>query len=293
MNSNNSVNGIFIILLIVVAIVVIVLIRKKIKVLKIPSVYLITGAVKTGKSFLSVHLAIKQYRKNVFKWYFRCLIAFIFRREKPLKPMLYSNMKLRWVRYNKFTYNILLRKVRIPDKSVVLLDEASLIADSMMFKDKDINNKLMLFVKLFAHYTHGGNLFINTQSITDLHYSFKRCLNSYCFIYSSTKVPFFTIMKVREMMYCDEKNNIQNIYNDDLELSMRTILVLNKNYKRYDCYCYSIFTDHFPYEVDYNMEILRLFDNLKADELITLQDFAESVKVVRKGINDENQNEES
>ena len=279
MNSNQSNSGIFFLLLIVVAIIVIIFIRRKIKILKIPSVYLITGAVKTGKTLLSVHLAIKQYRRNVRKWWFKCLLCTILHRERPLKPMLYSNIKLRWQRHNPFTIKILKREVRIPEMSVVLLDEASLIADSMLFKDQEINNRLMLFVKLFGHYSHGGNLFINTQSLSDLHFSFKRCINSYCFIYSNVKYPFITLMKVREMMYSDEKNNIQNIYNDDLELSMRTLLIFNKSYKKYDRYCYSIFTDDLPFEVDYDYKILTRFDSLKADNLVTLQDFANLLEV--------------
>lgn len=270
---NNQSNGLFLIVCIVLAIVVIIFIRRKIKVLKIPSVYLITGAVKTGKTFLSVHFAIKRYRKAVFNWHIQRFICAIMRRPLPDRPMLYSNIPLRWIRFNKFSYNILLRKVRIPAKSVVLLDEASLIADSMLFKDKDINNRLMLFIKLFGHYSHGGNLIINTQSISDLHFSFKRCINSYCFIYAGTRIPFFTIMKVREMMYSDEKNNIQNVYNDDLELSMRTLLIWNKVYKMYDCYCYSIFTDELPLEVNYDTEILRRYDSAKTKDLISLQDF--------------------
>lgn len=279
MTNNQSINGVFILLLIVVAIVVVILIRRKIKVLKVPSVYLITGAVKTGKTLLSVHLAKKEYRKAVIGWFFRRIIAFILHREIPKKPMLYSNIPLRWIRFNKFTYDILMRKVRIPDKSVVLLDEASLIADSMLFQDKNINNQLMLFLKLFGHFSHGGKVLINTQALSDLHFSFKRCLNNYCYIYSSVKVPFVTIMKVREMMYSDDKNNITNIYNDDLELSMRTMIILNKTYKNYDCYCYSIFTDDLPYQVDYNSEILTRYDSLKTKDLITLQDFKNLLEV--------------
>ena len=54
---------------IVIGIIVLVVIRKKLKLLKIPCVFFIDGAPKTGKSALSVHLARKTYRKNVFNWY--------------------------------------------------------------------------------------------------------------------------------------------------------------------------------------------------------------------------------
>ena len=94
MESNQSNSGIFILLLIVVAIIVFIFVRRKIKVLRIPSVYLVTGAVKTGKSLLSVHLAIKQYKKNKRKWFFKKVLCTILHRDAPLKPMLYSNIPL-------------------------------------------------------------------------------------------------------------------------------------------------------------------------------------------------------
>ena len=40
-------------------------------------------------------------------------------------------MPLNKVKYNDLTLDIILREVRIPYKSVVLIDEASLLADSM------------------------------------------------------------------------------------------------------------------------------------------------------------------
>ena len=113
----------------------------KVKHLRTPDVFLVDGGVKTGKSLVSVMLAIKQYRKNLIRFYIgNCLIKFfnLFRKlfKKPLrklleKPMLYSNMPLYKVKYNYLTLEILCCENRIPHKSVVLLDEASLIADSM------------------------------------------------------------------------------------------------------------------------------------------------------------------
>ena len=113
----------------------------KVKHLKTPDVYCVDGGVKTGKSLVCVMLAIKQYRKNVIKiailnWFRRianCFRKFKGKEDKPLRdrPMLYSNMPLNHVKYNNLTLDIILRKVRIPYKSVVLIDEASLLADSM------------------------------------------------------------------------------------------------------------------------------------------------------------------
>lgn len=264
-------------LLIVIAILFVLhFISKKFKRILMPNVFLISGAVKTGKTLLSVHLARKEIRKARFVWYIKSFVLRCLGREIPKKPMLYTNIPLAKTDYNIVTLDILLCKVRIPDKSVVLLDEASLIADSMMFKDKRVNNALMRFVKLFAHYTHGGKLIIDTQSISDLHFAFKRCLNQYLYIYSRVKYPFITIMSVREMLYSDDGSLINNS-SEDIELSMRKVIIFNHTYKYYDCYCYSIFTDHLPYDVYYDVKQIEKDGDMKAYQLVTFQDFGKEI----------------
>lgn len=263
-------------LIIVLSLVVYFWIRKKIKVLNVPNVFLISGAVKTGKTLLSVHLAKKEYKRNLRAWYIRFFFSKLFRLEVDEKPMLYTNIPLARVQFNLLTMDIILQKKRIPNKSVVLIDEASLLADSTLCKDKNINNKLMRFVKLFAHYSHGGKLIIDTQSISDLHFSFKRCMNNYLYIYSRVKYPFITIMKVREMLYSDD-GSLMNNSNEDIELSMRKIIIFNRTYKDYDCYCYSSFTDMLPFEVRYDVEKLTKHDDMKCYNLVSFQDFAQLI----------------
>ena len=56
-----------IILLIIVGLIIAFLIYRKIKRLKISNVYFISGAVKTGKSYVSVALAVKTYKRNLRK----------------------------------------------------------------------------------------------------------------------------------------------------------------------------------------------------------------------------------
>lgn len=272
MNGQN--NGAFLILAIIVgAIILLFFIRKKLKILKLPNVFLITGAVKTGKSALSVHLGIKQYRKNVFAWWFGKGIYWLRYHtlsDYPEKPMLYSNIPLA-TQHNRLTKEIIFRQVRIPKKSVVIIDEASLFADSQLIKNKDINNALTLFSKLFGHSTYGGTLIYNSQCISDLHYAIKRACGRYLYIYQSNKYPFITIAKVREMVYSDDTSVVNDV-SQDLEMSMRTIIYFNMVYKKYDAYCYSVFTDDKMIQVDYNYK----FDkkNLKATEIVSFnQDF--------------------
>ena len=258
------------------------LFRKHFKSLVLPNVYLITGAVKSGKTLLSVHLAIKTYKRNVRAYYFRYFIMKILHREDDCqKPMLYSNIKLAKVNFNLLTMDIVLNKVRIPNKSVVLIDEASLLADSMLYGDKDINNILTRFVKLFAHATHGGSLIIDTQNISDLHFSFKRCMNEYLYINKRLKLPFISVLWVREMFYSSE-NQTMNVAGEDLDLTLRKILIFNNTYKKYDCYCYSSFTDFLPYQVCYDFDKLAYDDDLKCYKLISFQDYAAEINETMK-----------
>lgn len=260
--------------------------------LKLPNVYLITGGVKTGKSFVSVNLAIKQYRKNLFIAKVKRFFEQIFKKEiKTELPMLYSNIHLRNIKYNLFSADILERQTRIPYKSVVLIDEASLLADSMLYKNDDINEKLMLFVKLFGHYSKGGTLIINTQALHDMHFSFKRGISTYLWIHSKVKFPFITMLKVREMMFSDDTDKSINSINDDVEDGLKTLWVLNKYYKYYDCFCYSIFTDYHPVEVDYERPKNTNKDSLKTDVIISLREF-KTLKTTRKEVSTDDREED-
>ena len=229
--------------LLIVSILLLVWWIKHAKKLKISNVYFVSGAVKTGKSFVSVALAVKTYKKNLLRYYISLPIRLLickWRKEKfdkkIYKPMLYSNIPLRFVKHNRFTKDILLRNVRIPNKSVVLLDETSLLADSMLFKDNKINNELMLFFKLFGHYSHGGTCVCNSQTIADNHFSLKRSIGRYLYVYNRAKFPFFTRIKGVEQIYSDDTTST-NVLTGDLEDNQKSMLFLNKYYKYYDYYC--------------------------------------------------------
>ena len=263
--------------------------RKFFKALVIPNVFLVTGAVKSGKSLLSVHLAIKMYKRELRHYkiakFFLCTILHVKKPQDLEEPMLYSNIPLAKVKYNLLTIDIVIGKVRIPSKSVVLIDEASLLADSMLFKNPKINNALLKFVKLFGHMSHGGFLIIDTQSLSDCHFAFKRCVNQYLYIYKRIKLPFITIMQVREMMYSDDGSVVNN-YDEDIELSMRNVLIFNSTYKKYDCYTYSCFFDYLPTQVKYDVQKKSKFDDLKSYQIVTFQDFAKSLNENLKEIYD-------
>lgn len=273
--------GVAIIVVLVILCIILFRVRKKIKKLTLPNVYLITGGVKTGKTLLSVHLAIKYYKKNLFWWYvrfpfekFKKFFNEKLRKNKvkydiPLKPVLFSNIPLAYVKYSALTIDVILRKVRLPLNSVVLIDEISLLVDSMMIQSDYINTALKNFFKLFAH-ANGNNAYCicNTQSFSDNHYNVKRCTGSYLWIHKKTKLPFITLFKVREMLNVDEHSI--NTTNEDFESSLLTLWTFNRTYKKYDSRCFSSLTDYLPYAEQNNFYKTNK-DSLKANDVLSLQ----------------------
>lgn len=102
---------------------------------------MLNGGVGSGKSSLSIHLAIRSHKKAHSIWWRRTHIWFIFNRKmkNEEEPLLYSNIPL----YENYRKNILykyykplsqehlLRLKRFNFKSVIFIDEASLVANSM------------------------------------------------------------------------------------------------------------------------------------------------------------------
>ena len=230
------------IILLVVFVFLIFLWLKYFKHLVIGCICLITGGVKTGKSTLSVWLARREYYSALFAWYVKSFFCKLFRKPLPEKPLFYSNVPIKIKNFVPLQLEHLLRKKRFNYKSVVYLQEASLLCDSQLIKDKDLNNKLMLFFKLFGHETHGGKLIIDTQSICDTHYSLKRSLSNYIYIHHLTKLPFFVIAHVRELMHSEDNSTI-NVVTKDVDEDLKRIIIPKRIWKKFDCYSLSSFTD--------------------------------------------------
>ena len=273
-------------LIIIGIFIVLIFIRKLFKIPRLGNMVLVTGGIKTGKSMLSVHLVNKLYKKQRFKWKIKCFFLKIFKFLKikkfidkpyPEEPLIYSNIPLN-IPFVPLTEKIIQREERLNYGSVVYVCEASLVADSMTFKNDLLNEQMLLFNKLFAHETKGGYIIYDTQSISDNHYAVKRCLNSYLYIHHTIKIPFFCIMYVRELKYDEDGQSINN-FDTDVEEKLKRIIVSKKVWKMYDCYCYSILTDNLPIDNQ-----LTTADNLKAEKIISFKKY----KSLLKGKNDEN-----
>lgn len=236
-------------IILIVIVILLILYYLNFKRLKVSSLNLITGSLGTGKSAFSLKLALFHYKRNLFYYYLNyffavCMSCFGLDLQVE-RPQLYSNIPL-GVKYTPLNSNILQRKERIAYKSIVFIDEMSLIVDNYDIKDNQLNNDLKMFFKLFRHMSKGGKMFINTQSIKDNHFIVKRCINQYLYIHSKIRLPFISILKVREMIY-DEDGSSINTFNEDIEEGLKIVIIPNKVFKLYDTYCYSILTDNLDY----------------------------------------------
>ena len=257
-------------LVLIIGLIVVIFLTRKFKKPKISCMALVTGGVKAGKSTFSCALALSKYKSQVCKVRFANFFRRIFRKELFEKPLLYSNVPLN-CEYVPLTDDLLLRKQRFVYRSVIYAQEASLIADSQLIKNLDINQRLLLFNKLIGHETKGGYLIYDTQCINDNHYSVKRCISEYFYIHDTIKwIPFILLCHVRELRYSDDGQEI-NVYEGDVEESMRTVLVSKRVWKMFDAYCYSVLTDHLPVASDV-VEGRELSD-LKARKIVSFRKY--------------------
>lgn len=222
----------------------IVLYFKKCKAMVVDHVHLITGGVKSGKTTLAVAVALKKYRQVHFAWKVR---KFFMPWKKAEEPLLYSNIVLS-CKYVPLTDELINRKERFRYKSVVLVSESSLVADSFDIKNHDFNENLKLFNKLIGHETHGGYLIYETQALSDNHFAVKRVLSRFTIITKCVKwIPFLLFFKTCDVMFnADESVQLNNLFNDDADRAGRYICVSKRVWKRFDCYTYSAFTDDLP-----------------------------------------------
>lgn len=253
----------------IIGFIIYVFVNNRIKQPHIGAVGMFDGAPKTGKSTLAIHTAIKECRKARFRVKIYNIFAKIFKRPLQEMPLLYSNIPIDVKYYVPLTKEILRRQKRVNYKSVIYIGEFSLVADSMTYKDVMLNEDIQLFAKLIGHETKGGKLIIDTQCIADCHYAIKRVIGQHFYIHKCYKLPLlpFIILKVREMTYSDD-GSVVNTIATDLEDDLKTILIGKWVWKKFDCYCYSTFTDNKAIE----QNIIKP-KTLKAKNIVTFRDF--------------------
>lgn len=165
---------------------------------RIGRLHLISGGVKTGKTCHAVDIAIQKHKQAVKRWQKQ-------QRRQPTDekpPRLYSNMPLKNYRYYPLTLDIVTLKERVPNGSIIYVNEVSLFSGSMDIKNDEINDVLTKFYKLCAHLTK-GYVILDTQNPMDMHYTAKRSLSTYWHIVATLKIPFvglLSLMEARELV---------------------------------------------------------------------------------------------
>lgn len=227
--------------------------RKNFKKIKTPAVTLITGGVKCGKSLLSVKLAIKDFKKRHRIWWIKTKMF----RKILEEPLFYTNCTITFGNLKKHkphrlddciravTLETLVRDKRFNYGSVIYINEASLMADNMDFANKERNCDLSLFAKLIGHETRGGCLYLDTQSVLDVHYAFKRVSSTYLFIQKNINLLLFHVLYVREMI--NTENGVNN-FEDDVDCTTRKVLIPWWYHHKYDRYEWSYLTDELGVE---------------------------------------------
>lgn len=227
--------------------------RKNFKKIKTPSVALVTGGVKCGKSLLCVKLAIKDFRKRHRIWWIKTK----FFRKILEEPLFYTNCTITFGNLKKHkthkldacikavSLETLTRDKRFNYGSIIYINEASLMADNMDFNNKERNCDLSLFAKLIAHETRGGVLYLDTQSVLDVHYAFKRVSSTYLFIQKNINLFLFHVLYVREMI--NTENGVNN-FEDDVDCTTRKVLIPFWYHHKYDRYEWSYLTDELETE---------------------------------------------
>lgn len=254
----------FFILFIVGLIILYIIYKKNFKNLVFGVINLVTGGVKTGKSLLCSTESDKEFRKRHRSWW---ISINIFRVKDLEEPLYYTNVYHTFGNGKKphrldkciriIELEHLLRKKRFNYRSVVYIQESSLMADNMDYKNEKRNAQLSLFNKLFGHETRGGILFYDTQCIEDNHYSIKRVVSTYFFIQKSINFWLFRVLYVREMINTDLGNNN---FETDVDNTMRKVLVFRWWYKHYDRYYFAYTTDNLTTDckelIPYDTEIV-------------------------------------
>lgn len=267
------------------------------------TICMVNGANGTGKSLLCVNKAFRDFRKSHNIWWRRThfwikvplINKFMHIDINEEEPLIYSNIPLFEDRRKNILFkyyvpltNDIIRRVKRPRyHSIILWDDCSIMATSMDYKDKQLSNSMSFFLKMIRHELKGANrnlfgshcnLYINTQSKNDTHFSIDRSVNQVMYILKSRSIPFFKILWVRDLLLID---SVENTFKDDVknELSTRWLLIPKSTYNKYDSYAYEFLSHDLPVLDNNNCKIKIVCDKGKTMfEIATFHEWEEISK---------------
>lgn len=227
-------------IIIVILIVVAIIMWRSYSFNTFDTVVAFTGGLGSGKSFMSVAMAVKLLRRQRFKVK---LHNFLHPKDKWERPILYSSIPVRVKRKEMATIltdGHLLLQERIIPNSVVFIDEIGGYCSQFDYRatNTDIFDE---FVRFFRHYTKGGYLVVNDQCSENIVLQVRRRLNTVYNLmgfrmWPCRYLPLFYTVKVRNITVSEE---IKTIEEQDTEDNMTTYFGIVPFLRRYDTHCYS------------------------------------------------------
>lgn len=263
---NNGTSLLVAISLIIIAVVIAVIVIKHRLKHKIEVITAFTGGLGSGKSFLSSQLAVKLYRKNLFKYNVKYL-WFLFLKWLKIakndwtyeKPKLYSNIPLCWKtkghgKHKRYYYSTvltvdhLLLQEKLALGSVVYIDEVGSFASQFDYIEKNIIDVFDEFCRLFRHYVSNPALkiqsfmVVNDQCSENINLTIRRRMNTihnlsnfyllfgHIAFYYERMINISEEIKTIDLTNCEAGHDTQ----DNMRLCIRFFL----HNKLYNSYCY-------------------------------------------------------
>ena len=230
-----------------------------------------TGGVGAGKSFMCAANVKRAYRQQLRIWKaFKHLPGY----EKP--PLVYSSIPYqfapgKWA--TKLVEEHLLLQRRIRPLSVVFIDEIDVFANQFQYNNPCIVNtkggrgdgNFDEFCRLFRHYTLGGRMICNAQSLDNLNLTIRRRLNVEVNLSGIKVFSINPLFKYYKVMFRHRTGNVEVTTDkkdviDDYTPQRGFIF---PSFQMYDTYCYSRRYERVPYKPE------ETFTEWKLDDPIT------------------------
>lgn len=203
------------------------------------------GGLGSGKSYSSVRVACKTFKRVHFRWWFSCKWRKFKNRfrdedeqlELDEEPLFFSNIPVKIGRKrfcNRLTREHMIFKYRIPVGSVILIDELPKFCNQYQWGDKDVQTILDEWISYFRHYID-GLLVVNAQSLDEIVAPIRRKLNSYYYCSDFRSIlGFVSRVNIIRSRVGDMDVSLNSEYVEDHTKATYGLLIP----RRYDSRCY-------------------------------------------------------
>ena len=154
-------------------------------------------------------------------------------------PRLFSNIpillnKRKQIYSNVVTKEMIMLQEKIPEYSVVFIDELPQMINQFNWSIKDVQNNVNEFITFFRHYI-GGYFIVTAQSIDDVVAQIRRKLNTYYWLFDFKPfLHFFYKVRICQFQSSDIVSNVNQGFIEDNAKMKYGIFK-----KDYDSRCYS------------------------------------------------------